>query len=143
MRTGATSPRSLTFLSARGRREPRAVTAGDLVDFLGWLRDRRQQPASVARRLSAARGWLRFLESNGALDKSPAAQVRSARLPRRLPRPWTREDVRRLLDAPFDGAAGARDRAMLEMLYGAGLRVSELVVAAPPQLNLDGGYVVA
>jgi len=132
----------LTFLSARGRREPRAVAAGDLVDFLGWLRERRQQPASVARRLSAARGWLRFLESNGALDKSPAAQVRSARLPRRLPRPWTREDVRRLLDAPFDGAAGTRDRAMLETLYGAGLRVSELVSLRLSQLNLEGGYVV-
>ena len=132
----------LSFLSARGRREPRAVAAGDLVDYLGWLREQRQQPSSVARRLSAARGWLRFLESNGSLDKNPAAQVRSARLPRRLPRPWTREDVRRLLDAPFDGATGSRDRAMLETLYGAGLRVSELVSLRLSQLNLDGGYVV-
>jgi integrase/recombinase XerD len=132
----------LSFLSARGRREPSAVATEDLVDYLGWLRARRQQPASVARRLSAARGWLRFLESNGSLEKSPAGRVRSARLPRRLPRPWTREDVRRLLEAPFDGPAGARDRAMLETLYGAGLRVSELVFLRLSQLNLDGGYVV-
>ena len=132
----------LSFLSARGRCEPSAIATEDLVDYLGWLRARRQQPASVARRLSAARGWLRFLESNGSLEKSPAGRVRSARLPRRLPRPWTREDVRRLLEAPFDGPAGARDRAMLETLYGAGLRVSELVWLRLSQLNLDGGYVV-
>jgi integrase/recombinase XerD len=132
----------LSFLSSRGRRDPRAVAAEDLVDYLGWLRDRCQKPASVARSLSAARGWLRFLEANGSVEKSPAARVRSARLPRRLPRPWTREDVRRLLEASFDGPTGARDRAMLETLYGAGLRVSELVGLRLSQLNLDGGYVV-
>lgn len=132
----------LSFLSSRGRRDPRAVAAEDLVDYLGWLRDQCQKPASVARSLSAARGWLRFLEANGSVEKSPAARVRSARLPRRLPRPWTREDVRRLLEASFDGPTGARDRAMLETLYGAGLRVSELVGLRLSQLNLDGGYVV-
>jgi len=132
----------LSFLAARGRTQPQAVRSDDLVDYLAWLRDRRSQAASVARRLSAARGWLRFLESTGELKASPAASVRSARLPRRLPRPWTRDDVRRLLEAPFDGLAGPRDRAMLETLYGAGLRVSELVSLRLAQLNLDGGYVV-
>ena len=132
----------LAFLSSRGRRDPGAVASEDLVDYLGWLRESRLKAASVARRFSAARGWLRFLESTGVIKKNPAATVRSARLPRRLPRPWTREDVRRLLESPFDGRAGARDRAMLEALYGAGLRVSELVSLRLAQLNLEGGYVV-
>jgi integrase/recombinase XerD len=132
----------LSFLGARGCAQPDAVRSDHLVDYLGWLRDRELRPASVARRFSAARGWLRFLESTGALKASPAGSVRSARLPRRLPRPWTRDDVRRLLEAPFEGAAGARDRAMLETLYGAGLRVSELVSLRLAQLNLEGGYVI-
>lgn len=131
-----------SFLTARGRGDPRAVDGEDLVDYLGWLRDQSLAPASVARRLSAARGWLRFLETSGVLRRSPAATVRSSRLPRRLPRPWTREDVRRLLDASFEGPGGARDRAMLETLYGAGLRVSELVSLRIAQLNLEAGYLV-
>jgi len=130
------------FLAGRSKREPCAVGSEDLVDYLGWLRDRELKPSSVARRFSAARGWLRFLESTGVVKKNPAATLRSARLPRRLPRPWTRDDVRRLLEAPFDGPAAARDRAMLETLYGAGLRVSELVSLRLAQLNLEGGYVV-
>ncbi|MBI2963080.1 MAG: tyrosine recombinase XerD [Deltaproteobacteria bacterium] len=130
------------FLGTRGRGDPRAIDADDLVDYLAWLRDRTLAPASVARRFCAARGWLRFLETSGVLSRSPAGAVRSSRLPRRLPRPWTREDVRRLLDAPFAGPGGARDRAMLETLYGAGLRVSELVSLRLPQLNLEAGYLL-
>jgi integrase/recombinase XerD len=132
----------VSFLSARGRTAPQGVRSEDLVDYLGWLRDRDLKAASVARRFSAARGWLRYLESAGTLKKNPSATVRSSRLPRRLPRPWTREDVRLLLDRPFEGRFGARDRAMLEALYGAGLRVSELVSLRLAQLNLDGGYVI-
>jgi integrase/recombinase XerD len=131
-----------SFLAARGRSEARGITADDLVDYLGWLRDEQLKEASVARRFSAARGWLRFLESSGTLAKNPAAAVRSARLPRRLPKPWSRDDVRTLLDSRFEGPAGARDRAMFETLYGAGLRVSELVSLRLSQLNLEGGYLI-
>jgi len=132
----------LSFLGSRGCTQVEMVSSEHLVDYLGSLRDRGLRAASVARRFSAARGWLRFLETTGVLAASPASRVRSARLPRRLPRPWTRNDVRALLESPFEGAAAARDRAMLETLYGAGLRVSELVSLRLSQLNLDGGYVV-
>ena len=130
------------FLARRGRAEPRAIVSEDLVDYLGWLRDADLKAATVARRFSAARGWLRYLEASGVTKQNAAATVRSSRLPRRLPRPWTREDVRKLVDAPFEGPAGARDRAMLETLYGAGLRVSELVKLRLVQLNLEGGYLI-
>jgi integrase/recombinase XerD len=117
----------LEFLSGRGIDEPAAVEPGMLVDYLAHLRDRELAAAGIARRLSAVRGFFAFLEGDGVLERSPAAELRSGRRPRRLPRPWAREDVARLLDAPFAGDRGARDRAMLETIYGAGLRVSELV----------------
>lgn len=131
-----------SFLAARRITDPGAVRPADLRDYLAELRGAKLRPASVARRFSAARGLFRFLESEGKLRKSPAADVSAGRLPRRLPRPWTREDVRRLVEAPADGARGMRDRAMLEALYGAGLRVSELVGLRLSQLNLEGGYLV-
>jgi integrase/recombinase XerD len=130
------------FLLRRGRKRPREVSAADLVDYLGELRRRKLRAASVARRFSAARGLFRFLEGAGDIKKNPAADIQSERLPRRLPRPWTKEDVRRLLESPFEGERGARDRAMLETLYGAGLRVSELVALRLNQLNLEAGYLI-
>ncbi|MGH7818424.1 MAG: site-specific tyrosine recombinase [Candidatus Binatia bacterium] len=131
-----------TFLASRGVRKPSSVEAEHLRDYVASLRSRKLRPTSVARRFSAARGLFRFLEAEGKIPKSPAASIEVGRLPRRLPRPWTLEDVRRLVEAPAEGPLGARDRAMLETLYGAGLRVSELVGLRVEQLNLDGGYVV-
>jgi integrase/recombinase XerD len=133
----------LEFLSGRGIDEPAAVEPGMLVDYLAHLRDRELAAAGIARRLSAVRGFFAFLEGDGVLERSPAAELRSGRRPRRLPRPWAREDVARLLDAPFAGDRGARDRAMLETIYGAGLRVSELVRLRIEQVNLVGGFLVA
>ena len=134
--------RLVSFLCARGVKEPAAVDANDLVDYLADLRARKLQATSVARRFSTARGWLRYLEAEGEIQKSPAADVRAGRIPRRLPRPWTRDDIRQLLAAPADGPLGLRDRAMLEVLYGAGLRVSELIALRTHQLNLEGGYLL-
>ena len=131
-----------TFLSECGIREPRLVEPAHLKDYLGSLRAAKLRPASVARRFSAARGLFRFLEGEGKIRRNPSADVRSGRLPRRLPRPWSAEDVRRLVEAPGDGALGLRDRAMLETLYGAGLRVTELVSLRIEQLNLEGGYLI-
>jgi integrase/recombinase XerD len=131
------------FLSRRRRLAPEDVRPADLTEFLGALRSEKLGAATVARRFSAARGWFRFLEAEGAVPRSPAAELRLGRLPRRLPRPWSREDVRTLLEAAVDGPLGARDRAMLETLYGAGLRVTELVCLRLEQVNLDGGYVIA
>ncbi len=132
----------VAFLLRRGRARAREVSSSDLVDYLADLRRRKLRAPSVARRFSAARGFFRFLEGQGEIEKNPAADIQSERIPRRLPRPWTREDVWRLLESPFEGERGARDRAMLETLYGAGLRVSELVALRLNQLNLEAGYLI-
>ncbi len=129
------------FLSERERTDVRTIATDDLVAYLEHLRGQGLQASSVARRFSAARGWLRHLETAGEIEKSPAAAVRAARLPRRLPKPWTGADVAALLGSVFEGPAGARDRAMLETLYGAGLRVSELVTLRLAQMNLEAGYL--
>jgi integrase/recombinase XerD len=95
---------------------------------------------SVARTLSAVRSFHRFLVREGLTDRDPAARVVSPRLPRSLPRPLPVDDVRRLLEAPAEGSpGGVRDRAILELLYGSGLRISELTGMDVDDLDLEGG----
>ncbi len=97
---------------------------------------------SVARTLSAVRSFHRFLLREGVTDRDPAVGVPQPRLPRSLPRPLPVEDVRRLLEAPDEGSpAGLRDRAILELLYGSGLRISELTGLDVDDLDLEEGSV--
>jgi integrase/recombinase XerD len=97
---------------------------------------------SVARALSAVRSFHRFLVREGVTDRDPAAAVAQPRLPRSLPHPIPVEDVRRLLDAPDPATPGGlRDRAILELLYGSGLRISELTGLDVDDLEVEGGRV--
>jgi integrase/recombinase XerD len=97
---------------------------------------------SVARTLSAVRSFHRFLLREGVTDRDPAVGVPQPRLPRALPRPLPVEDVRRLLAAPDEGSPiGLRDRAILELLYGSGLRISELTGLDVDDLDLEEGSV--
>lgn len=101
--------------------DSRAVRA-----FLAHLHRRRLSKATIARKLAAVRSCFRFLARRGALEVNPARQVRSPRLGRRLPSVLPKDEATQLLDAvPEPTAAGARDRALLELLYASGLRVAE------------------
>ena len=101
--------------------DTRAVRA-----FLAHLHQRRLSKATIARKLAAIRSCFRFLARRGALEVNPARQVRSPRLGRRLPSVLPKDEATQLLDAaPEPTAAGARDRALLELLYASGLRVAE------------------
>ncbi|HEY7041526.1 MAG TPA: tyrosine recombinase XerC [Methylomirabilota bacterium] len=101
--------------------DTRAVRA-----FLARLHQRRLSKSTVARKLAAIRSCFRFLARRGALEVNPARSVRSPRLGRRLPSVLPKDEATQLLDAaPEPTAAGARDRALLELLYASGLRVAE------------------
>jgi integrase/recombinase XerD len=94
------------------------------------------------RTLSAVRSFHRFLLREGKAERDPAAAVVRPRLPRSLPRPMPVEEVLRLLAAPSEGdPAGLRDRAVLETLYGGGLRVSELAGLDVDDVDLEEGSV--
>jgi integrase/recombinase XerD len=98
--------------------------------------------SSVARTLSAVRSFHRFLTREGETEHDPTAAIVRPRVPRGLPRPLTVDEARRLLRAPSDAEpAGLRDRAILELLYGSGLRISELVGLDVDDLDLEAGSV--
>ena len=127
------------WLSGRGRglEEVRRL---DVLDFLGehahW------PPRTVARRLSALRRFYQHLEREGRIRNNPCERVDAPRLGRPLPGVLSEREVERLLAAPdLETASGVRDRAMLEVLYATGLRVSELVGLRSEQVNLIQGVL--
>ncbi|WP_404348247.1 site-specific tyrosine recombinase XerD [Phycicoccus jejuensis] len=121
-------------LTARGVQRPEDVTQAHVADFLAGLRagddDHRPLAASsAARTLVAVRGLHRFLALEGELDADPSRDVAPPRTPDRLPKAIPLADVERLLEAASlgDTPAALRDRALLEVLYGTGARISEAV----------------
>ncbi len=120
------------------------VAAGedDLLLFLRKMRSTGRSPRSVARWLVAVRGFYAWLAQQGAISENPAARLEAPKTWKTLPKVLDGPDVLRLLDAP-DRAdpRGARDAAMLEVLYATGLRVSELCGLRLHDLRLDAGYL--
>ena len=97
---------------------------------------------TVARNISAVKGFYRFLVSEGHMEKNPARLVETPRLPRKLPGSLSKGEVDSLLSQPDPGTLlGKRDRAMLEILYATGLRVSELVGLRVLDVNLEAGFL--
>ena len=116
------------FLEERGQEEPRSITLHTLRGYLAQLEDRELAGSSVRRKLSAVRSLLRHLLKHGRIESNPATGLRQRRGARHLPSVLSLEEVEGLLAAPdLTTAAGRRDRALLEVTYSAGTRVSETV----------------
>ncbi|MCG9896269.1 MAG: tyrosine recombinase XerC [Fimbriimonadaceae bacterium] len=105
-----------------------APTVDDLNEdrIRGWLRGRGGAAATRARKLSAARRFIAWLRSTGRLEADPSAGVEAPRRPRRLPKALTRTQAEALLSVQPAGRSPLRDRALIELAYGAGLRAAEL-----------------
>jgi integrase/recombinase XerD len=128
---------------ARLRIEPGAIDGACLTAYLEDLASREFRVSSQRRRLAAVRGFLRNLVENGQLPNDPVLAVRLRPNPRSLPRTLGRRDLEALTDAiDTSTLRGKRDRAMLEIAYGCGLRVSELVGLKLYQIDLDARLVV-
>ena len=132
------------FLKAKGVGSLKDVDKPVLRDFLSHLMEQGLVKASIARKLSAIRSFYRYLLREGMIPTSPAATTSSPKLDRRLPSFLTIEEVERLLEAPdLSKPEGLRDRAIMELLYASGLRVSELVNLNLEQVNLDTNEIRA
>ncbi len=110
--------------------------------FLASLKREALAASSIARLLSAMRGWYRFLVREHLMETSPLRDMTAAHRPVRLPKTLTHQEITALLELPArDRAEDQRDRVMLELLYAAGLRVSELVGLSLSQIDMQLGCV--
>jgi integrase/recombinase XerD len=140
--------RYAVFLVGRGVGDGRSVEDRDVAAFVAARAStagpdgRPARATSVVRALSSVRSFHRFLVREGQSDRDPTATVVRPKLPRALPRPLSVGDIERILSMPAPGTTeGLRDRAVLETLYGAGVRVSELVGLDVDDVDLEQGTV--
>src|SRR5215467_1883258 len=112
----------------------------DLVDLLMGLKDEGRSDASIARLMSSARGFFKFAMTEKLMKRDPTAYMSTRKAWQTLPRFLAQEDVDKLLEQPdLNDDVGVRDRAMLELLYATGLRVSELVGLKIADVELEAG----
>ena len=118
-----------------------------LIDLRGWLAstlatDHKTAPATTARRVAALRSFYRWMLRTGAIEASPAERLRSPRVPRAVPHFLEVDEAAQIIENPTgQDVALPRNRALLELIYGAGLRVSEAVGADVGDVDLGSGLV--
>lgn len=132
----------MAFAQARGIERWEQVSPALLRQWLAALHAQDYVKASVVRRVSELRAFYTYLRVRGLVPANPVSEISAPKLPQRLPRPLAREEVEALLAAPDSTTPqGQRDRAMLELLYAGGLRVSELLALDVGDLSLAQGQV--
>ncbi|MBK9064118.1 MAG: site-specific tyrosine recombinase XerD [Acidobacteria bacterium] len=123
--------------------DPGKVSRGDVVAYLGARRAEGMSPRTLARETSALRGLYGFLAAEKVVPEDPTADLTNARRWAMLPKILSEDEVQKLLDAPDVATPkGLRDRAMFELLYACGLRVSELSALPIESLRLNEGFVL-
>jgi integrase/recombinase XerD len=120
--------RFATFCVTKGARDPASTSARLLREYVYHLKDLGLAPSSMRRNVSAVRSYFRFMLGEGELVRDPSERLETPKRWRTLPEVLTVDEAERLLSAPsLDEPMAFRDRAMLELAYGAGLRVSEWI----------------
>ncbi len=131
----------LRYASALGNRVD-TLSRPTLEAYVRELMTSGLSPRSVARAVACVRGFYLFLAREGRIEVNPATELRAPRAWPSLPKFLSLDEVDRLIDAPDTSTRlGLRDRALLELLYATGMRVSELVSVRPADLNLKAGYL--
>lgn len=127
---------------AKGNKSIDSADKADLLEFIAGRVEGGAKPRSTARQLSSFRRFFRYIMREGMREVDPTADIDMPRIGRSLPKTLTEDEVEALLNAPnTDEPLGHRDRAMLELLYATGLRVSELINLRQSQVNFNQGVL--
>ncbi|RMF57016.1 MAG: tyrosine recombinase XerC [Calditrichaeota bacterium] len=121
---------------------PSQIETQCIRNYLGHLLKLELQKRSIARKLSSIRSFFRYLHKNGMVEQNPAAVVSAPKLNRRLPTVLSIEQARQLMELPpADTFEGVRDRAILELLYGCGLRLNEVLELRSEQIDMSNEVI--
>ena len=135
--------RFLNHLREKGVQEVQEINKFHVRGFLLALRKKNLSAKTTVRNLVAIRTFFRFLVQEGILEANPVENLESPKVAKTLPQILTLREIEQILEQPnLQTPLGKRDRAMLEMIYATGMRVSELTQLPIHQVNLEGGYVL-
>lgn len=132
---------SLFFRYLKGKNDTEELLGSDIKDYLLTLAEDGKSASTILRRMASIKGFYLFLLEEGIIDVE-IPSFEAPKLPKRLPMVMSEEEVNNLLDAPdLKKESGVRDRAMLEVIYGSGLRVSELLDLKFSNVNFRSGLI--
>ncbi|MEW5784891.1 MAG: site-specific tyrosine recombinase XerD [Bacillota bacterium] len=132
----------LSFLRKEKINMPAAVNRAAITRYLNALKQAGNAPSTISRNIASIRSFFNFLMQEGLLEENPAHQLETPRLEKKLPRVLTTKEVDKLLCQPkTNDQSGLRDKAMLELLYASGIRVSELVSLNTADFNPEVGFL--
>ena len=123
-------------------RDPLEVTKRDIFEFLMKLSKRRLKPTTLRRKISSVRSFYAFLLREGKIEKDPTVDISLPKKDKRLPEVLSLEEIEKILNAiPENSFRGKRDRAIVELLYSCGLRVSELTGLKVKDIDMKNGFL--
>lgn len=131
----------ISFEGSRGMADILETSSTEIVAFLHNLKISGKSAATVNRKLASIRAFFNYLINSGLMQSNPTADIKSPKIERKELEYLTLEEVDRLLSVPDDSVRGIRDRAILEVLYATGIRVSELIEADLEDINMRMGFI--
>ena len=131
----------VAFEGARGMTDLLDTSSTEIVAFLHDLKNSGKSAATVNRKLASVRAFFNFLMNSGLVSSNPTADIKSPKIERKELEYLTLEEVDKLLETPDDSIRGIRDKAILEVLYATGIRVSELIEADLEDINMRMGFI--
>ncbi|HCU07462.1 MAG TPA: recombinase [Clostridiales bacterium] len=129
------------YLGDHKRKDIPEATNADVVSYLLNLKGAGRSGATINRKLASIRAFYHFLMQRGEIGEDPTQNIKSPRLPRKKIEFLSIEEVEKLLEQPDGSPKGIRDRALLELMYASGMRVSEIAMANLADLNLRIGFI--
>lgn len=130
------------YLNAQGIQDLKAVTETDLQSYVLYLEKENFAASSISRGIASMRAFFQYLVGEDVVDKNPAENLKAPKIEKKIPGILTIEEMEQLLKQPnVSTSKGIRDKAMLELLYATGIRVSELVQIKLADVNLQLGYL--
>ncbi len=133
----------LHFMASRGIREVRDVTAQDLADYVKYLEDNKFAAATVSRNIASLKAFYHYMVQEGLVEEDISDKLKAPKIEKKAPEIMTPDEVVRLLEQPSgDSPKEVRDKAMLELLYATGIRVTELITLALSDVNMQMNFIL-